>query len=325
MTQTIAQADSLAGWRWLIGWHGWTPERCSDQLAVLDSWDGPWREKVNNRKVDLDRTAALATTDLPITAGAGEASWWGTSYGQPVVLADQKRKVPVANLATTNKPGDIPVVTTLPLPTPLRLEGDPSGSSDRHMRVVDPVAGVCWEAITVYPQPDGRVNVGYAGGGTGLIGWDMREKWNPKTSPQGGVIAANVPHTPLLGRADEIPGGIKHCLPLVLPNYSDEPAVGWARHTDGLSKASPLRAGDIVRLSCVEYIRACERFAAGTRERVLLDAIYTYGMIVVDKYGVGDPAKGDAKITLTQDPRWAGLKPLGIRLSMCEVIAPAVY
>ena len=315
MTQSVKQADTR-GWflRWLFGWNDWVPPVMSPLLAVIEKWDGPWRDAVTGRKVDLERTADLADWDLAITISAGKAPHQGISYGYPINVANPDRDVAVHNLSTTKKAGDIPEVSILPLPTPLMIEGDPAGGFDRHLRVVDPDAMVCWEAIQAHVVPGVGVNVGYAGSGDGLTEWDMTQRWDPATSEQRGVVAAGVPHTPLLARFDE--EVILHTMPLVLPRYSSDAPVGWANHTDGEEDGHPLRAGDILRLTCVEYVRLCRVWPVGTKERTIIDALYTYGVIVIDKA----PGKATASISLTQDRRWAALRDIGLRLTHLEVI-----
>lgn len=322
MSLSVDQADKRS-WleKLLFGWGHWRPEPCPD-LPVLSRWDGPWRRAVHAAPIDVDRSAALIDVDVEFRARAGGKPWEGVSYGLPINAADHTRSLtPVRNLAKGT-------VSWLPLPAVLRRGGDPAGAFDRHMRLVDEATMQCWEAIWAQPLGDGTVNVGYASGSTGMIVWDMSQRWDPATAPRGGVIAASVPHTPLIARFDEVLSGrIDHTLAIVLPNYSSEPAVGWARSTDGMDRTgrSPLRAGDIVRLSCVEYVRFCQRFEPGTPERVLVTALWEFGAVVVDKSAEGDPAKGVASIALTQDPRWADLAPLGIRLAMCEVVQPVTY
>lgn len=308
MTRSVAQAEGTI-WTTLFGWGGWTPPIMPSELNVIDEWDGPWREPVTGRKVDLDRTAALADVDMPITINAGQKPYQGTSYGYPINVADRRRNVQVTNLARDR------AVSTLPLPAVVRIEGDPAGAFDRHLRLVDPVGMVCWEAIQAYVI-GGGVNVGYAGAGDGMTRWDMSQRWTVD-SPGRGVVAANVPHTPMLTRFDEIAGGIRHCLPIVLPDYSSDPAVGWARHRDGTLARHPLRAGDILRMSCVEWIRQCNRWPVGTMERALADAAFTHGLFVIDKSG----GSGSASISLTQDRRFATLRDMGMRLTHFEVLA----
>ena len=315
MTQSVAQAEGTF-WTWLFGWGSWTPPVMAPELNVIDRWDGPWRDTVTARKVDVGRTAALAGVDMPITINAGKAPHDGTSYGYPINVANRERSVPVYNLSTTNKPGDEPAVSHLPLPKLIRIEGDPSGAFDRHMKLVDPIGMVCWEAIQAHVAKDSHVNVGYAGAGDGMTRWDMSKRWTVD-DPGRGVVAANVPHTPMLTRFDEIAAGIHHCLPIVLPDYSSDPAVGWARHRDGTLARHPLRAGDLLRLSCVEWIRQCNRWPVGTMERALADAAFTHGLFVIDKSG----GSGSASISLTQDRRFATLRDMGMRLTHFEILA----
>ena len=314
MSLSVEQADGRPWWEKLLyGWDRWPVPVQSDQLACIDRWDGPWREPVTGRKVDIDRTAAMIDVDVPVEANAGRQPYQGVSYGQPINIADPKRKVPVRNLSQRG--------AVLPLPHPVQLEGDPAGGFDRHLRLVDPVSMSCWEAITAVSVGDGSWNVGYAEDPTGMVRWDMSQRWEPGTS-QRGVIAAGVPHTPLLGRFDEVPRGIHHPIAVVLPNYSDTGPVGWAIRSDGTSSRSPIRAGDILKLSCIDYVHACQRFDVGTAERAIVDCLFTYGMVVIDKASTGDPAKGVASLRLTLDRRWASLRPLGLRLRMFEIIQP---
>lgn len=72
VTRSVAQAEGT--WLTLLfGWGSWTPPIMAPELApAIAAWNGPWRDTVTGRRVDIDRTAArvidaqVANTDYLI-------------------------------------------------------------------------------------------------------------------------------------------------------------------------------------------------------------------------------------------------------------------
>ena len=313
MAATTAEIDS----QYALDWTKWpVPE----QPAIPD-WQGPWNIRVDQRAVDTERTARLAKHDLVVRTVAGNVPWEGSSYGMPINLFNVKGpKTPVWDMSqpvTWNWFTPTFPIHQVALPNHVRREGDPAGGSDRHAYFVDTLNGVMIETVLAQKSPLNRLQtwfqadwtVGYSGGGRGIVQWDTKKTYDAPGQPRGGVVAAQVPQLPMVARWDEIQKGrITHALFGVLPNYSSERWVGWARGTDGLLKDHPVRAGDILRLKKEKL----KDFTPGTPAHIIATALNEYGFFLGDKTGDGS----GAGFPLTQDRRWqtgeGSIAPLGV-------------
>lgn len=297
--------------------------------APVPRWPGgPWEANISRRPIDLALTERLRGVDVPINCAAGEPPWDGSTYGMPVTSFDSKgSKTTVWDLS---KPiGGYWWAPSFPtsriaLPERVRREGDPTGlGSDAHAYLHDPVNRVLTEMILVDKVPSvadtdavsgvaawiwrlrtlGHADwtVGYAGGGPGVVTWDLTKPWNPKTTPAG-IVAASIPHSVLFAGWEEIVAGvISHCLFLVLPDYN--PGVtGWARRSDGKNAQHPLKAGTMVRLTAEAHRRLS---ALGHAEAVIATCLRDFGAVLGDKKGAPKGGTGSGNIPLTMDYRWS--------------------
>lgn len=322
--------------RYAADWSKWPVPEMPD--VTVEPWaelDPFWRERVDERPVDHERTRALVDVDLPLRIGAGAAPWLGASYGSPFQLVDMTG--PTTPVWDKSKPmtwrgfTPVPPIVNLPLPGLVRREGDPAGAFDLHWVGWDEHHDVLLEVITLRYSQWNRLQTfgrcdwvcGYAGGG-GVARWDTSRPWNAPGQPRG-VVAAGFPKFPLIVRWDEIERGrIDHALFLAVPNYA--PArVGGARGFDGDWVGHPLRAGETLRLR----LEVVARFAPGSPARIIAQAMHEHGVVLGDRT---NPAKGVrtgiASVALTQDRRWAAgdeahgpLGDMDLHLTDFEVVA----
>ena len=318
--------------QYTFDWAKWpVPEQ-----PPLPEWLGPWNNRIALNAVDGARTAALAKYNVPISVGAGKKPWNGSTYGMPFTLNDDKG--PKTSVWDLSKPITWNWFTpTFPihrvaLPAHVRREGDPAGSSDLHVYLVDPVNKVLTEMILVTKNiANGfktlfqtQWTASYPGGGTGVVRWDMTKPYNAAGQPRGGVVATQVPQAPMFVRWDEIQKGrIDHCVFGVLPNYSRD-VTGWARGSDGDQPGHPVRGGELLRLRSSKVAD----YAQGTPERIIAQALYEFGWFQGDRNGPGSGV-GQGTFPLTQDRRWAegdgkipALGDMKLQLSDFEVVIP---
>lgn len=309
----------------------WVPYELADASSI-SNWVGPWQGRVNNLPVDVGRTSLLEEYDVPVSASGGNSPWQGTSYGHPYNVVDASVRPttvwdlgrPITwNFFTPSFPTE-----KVPFPDVIRRQGDPLGSSD--MRVIVLVENQrLYEMILFDYRPASLPGAfgfpwqaGYSGGGRGVFNYDLTKRFRKGS---GGTPAARVPKFPMIVRWDEIQRGyIDHTIFAVLPNYSSEKPAGWAEGTDGTWFGHPCRAGDILRLKQ----EVVGRFALGTSERILAQALSEYGAFVGDKSSHGDPRAGKLNLAVGLDRRFAEgdgvigpLGDLGLRLTDFEVVS----
>ena len=303
------------------------PEKCPDLTSEPFS-SGPWLERCDGWGVDQERTSALSRSDVDVEIHINppKSVWEGSVTGMPYQLVGSSVTTvwDLARPITWNWFTPTMPTVQVPLPPVVRREGDPGGAWDRHAYLLDP-GKVLWEMIQLDYSPMNRWRtwwqcdwtVGYDGGGHGVARWDLTKPWNAKGQP-GGVVAANIPHMPHFIRYDELNRGeIKHAMFMALGNYSPE-VTGYARASDGSAKQHPCRGGERLRLP----LDAVKRFAEGTAERVVAEAMNRYGIVVGDRSDWGGSATGKAgSIAVAQDTRitaiWRGMN---LRLSDLEVV-----
>lgn len=335
MPVTIAEADA----RYASDWTKWPVPTMPD--LPVPPWHGVagcfWKDEVTAYSVDTARTTALPNYSVPMRAHAGGKPWQGSTYGMPFQIIDSA--APTTKVWDQSQPikwswfkPTYPIVN-VPLPSVVRREGDPAGSSDLHWIGYDPVRRVMWEGITLRKTPRiqtfGQTDwiASYNGGGPAFSRWDTSKQWNAPGQPKG-VCAANIPKFSLIPRWEEIQRGrIDHALFGSLPNYSPE-RVAPARGGDGSWVGHPVRAGERLRLRRA----VVERFAPGTAKRVLAQALYEFGYVQADRNGPdGTSLSGRGSFPLTMDRRWdvgdGVVGPLGdfeVQLSDFEVVHPSV-
>lgn len=298
-------------------WKAWrAPEL--PPLPQIDGWEGPWLRDVTRLDVDALRTARLWDDDWWISVAGGTAPWEGASAGQPYDVVDSKATMAVWDLSqpvTWSWAGPSFPIVRIPAPPTIRREGDPLGAWDRHARIVtvstltelicaDSAPPVSFPRMFGYP-----VTCGYAGGGRGVVSYDITRRYR---AGSGGVVAARVPHLPMVIRYDELERGvIDHCLFGVVPDYAPD-KTGWAEGTDGTVVMHPVRAGEIFRLRP----GVVDRWERGTPEHAVAQAMTVHGIFVGDKHG--DPKAG-LKVTVAQDRR-IGRIELGLTTRDFEIV-----
>lgn len=300
--------------------NAWRPGKMVDS-PLMRGWEGPWHSEVGHLLVDTDRTARLREWDVPINNTSSVKPWEGSVSGQPYNVITSPTKS--YDVHVMSRPIEfingklVPPIEKVPLPDVILRQGDPMGSSDMHMTVIDEYAEVVYDMILFDKNLKNLFGApwkcGYDGGGAGLYVYDLSKPY----SGQGGTCAASVPKFPLIIGYDEIERGfIDHTIFFSLSNYSPEKPTGWAQGTDGTWPGHPVRAGEILRLPA----RFIDRFKRGTPERVIAEALNRYGMFCGDKSTHGDPTNGKGSIVTTMDIRWESLKDMGLRLADFEVV-----
>ena len=313
-----------------LDWSKWpVPE-----MPAIPKWDGPWNKLISTNVVDEARTAQLAKYNMPIKVGAGTQPWAGSTYGMPFTLYNDKGpKTKVWDLSkpiTWNWFTPTFPIHNVALPHKVLREGDPVGSSDKHVYLIDPANKVFTEMILVHKTPANIFQTlfqtdwtaSYSGGGQGVVRWDITKPYNAPTQPKTGVVATAVPQTPMIVRWDEIQSGrIEHCVFGVLPNYAKE-FTGWARASDGNSPGHPVRGGEMLRLKGSRI----KDYAMGTPERIIAQALHEYGWFQGDRNGPGSDV-GVGTFPLTMDRRWThgdgkipGLKDMKLSLTDFEIV-----
>lgn len=301
---------------YVTDWRQWkAPEL--PPLPQVDGWEGPWLRDITRSDVDFLRTARLWGDNWPVHVAGGTAPWEGASAGQPYDVVDSKATMAVWDLSQpVSWSWSGPKFPTVKIPAPhtIRREGDPLGAWDRHARIV--TATSLTELIAVeqaavsLPRMFGYpTTCGYPGGGRGVVTYDLTRRHR---AGSGGVVAARVPHLPMIIRYDELERGvIGHCLFGVVPDYAPE-RTGWAEGTDGTVVGHPVRAGEILRLRP----DIAERWERGTPEHTVAQAMTTHGIFVGDKHG--DKQAG-LKVTVAQDRR-IGRIELGLSTRDLEIV-----
>ena len=298
-------------------WRSWrAPEL--PPLPQIDGWEGPWRRDISRLDVDALRTAQMWDDNWWISVAGGTAPWEGASAGQPYDVVD----VGMPSMAVWDLSQPVswswagPKFPTVRIPSPstLRREGDPLGAWDRHARIVTATSLTELIAVEQAPISVSRMfgyptTCGYPGGGRGVVTYDLTRR---HMAGSGGVVAARVPHLPMIIRHDELQSGrINHCLFGVVPDYAPD-KTGWAEGTDGTVRDHPVRAGEILRLRP----GIADRWELGTPEHAVATAMTVHGIFVGDKHG--DP-KGGLKVTVAQDRR-IGRIELGLTTRDFEIV-----
>lgn len=309
-------------------WSRWV----APEQPPVPQWTGPWSAPISERLVDRERSKRLVDVDVAIAVQGGGTPWDGSSYGATITPFTART---ATHLVWDDSRGFFDNLISplrVQLPEHVRREGDPVGSSDLHVWLVDDARRRLVELILFddqSPRWGTTLRVGYAGGGPGAVTWDMSKPFDPRTAPRHGVVASNIPQLPLaVGWESIIAGRVGHCMFGTLPNVR-KGSLGWARGGDGTLDANdtPVCTGDLLRLTCAAYVELCALHSVGTPARVIVDTLWQYGWIVGDTTSRGAPDEGAAALLITQDHRWVtgagGIPPLArldLRLSMFELV-----
>ncbi len=197
----------------------------------------------------------------------GKGDWDGEPMGIPYnVVPGAQPKVPVHFMyASESNPGPYPI------PPGAKIEGGPASTGDRHVIVVD--TGNCTDYETWSSYPHHGATSWQAGSGAVFpLGSD---KLRPASWTS--ADAAGLPILPGLVRADEVQAGlINHAIRVTVP-CTDKRYIWPARHEAGQADANCPPMGLRLRLKATVAISQFPRM-----DRVILQALKTYGMIVAD-------------------------------------------
>ena len=247
--------------------------------------DNPWNQEISSEPVDPNSDALVASIGAakPLHPEFGTV-WNGAPSGIPyIVVAGDQAKVPVEfRYPDESDPGPYPVPPDAP------IEGGPKGDGDRHVLVLDKDNWKLYELFNAFAVDGGK----RWRAGSGAI-FDLRSN---KLRPAGwtSADAAGLPILPGLVRYDEVveQKAIRHALRFTVKRSRRAyvpPATHYASRSDD-PKLPPM--GMRVRLKASYDISG---FAPP--ERVILQALKTYGMIVADN-------GGDWFVTGAPDSRW---------------------
>lgn len=257
-------------------------------------WDQflpPWRQQVDTRKVDQDRTARLVGFDDRVRCNPGV----------PLQLANTK----TTRTLNRSQPGTFfNPFPTIPMPFPDQCWVD-QWTTDFMWFGVDPGRQLYWEATEVGPftlfkwLPADLWALGY------VRVYDLNQRWDAqKASVTGGGLPM-WPMVPRMADLDAGAGGVRHALHFVVSNgYSSDPYIPPARKTDGLVKDHPLRAGARLRLTAA----AAERLMAEAEtlhDDAIVWAMRVFGVIVNDRTANGHATRlpADPRLSVTVQPR----------------------
>jgi len=245
--------------------------------------DNPWNQDVSRLPVH-ERSAAFVASigvDRPLHPDYG-TTWQGVPSGIPyVVVGPDQEKVPVSfEYADESDPGPYPI----PLDAP--IEGGERSMGDRHVIVIDAVAGRLYETFGTHRE--GR---GFRAG-SGAV-FDLGSN---VLRPAGwtSADAAGLPIFPGLVRHDEVMerGEIRHALRFTC-RATQRGYVAPATHWASASRDRGLPPmGLRMRLRADYPERGFPREAV-----VVIRALKTYGMLLADN-------GGDWFLSGAPSPRW---------------------
>jgi hypothetical protein len=228
-------------------------------------WNAPVDQlPVHPRSADYLASIGL-TTGLKADFGAG--LWEGGPIGIPyvVVPGDQPKHNVSFQYASESDPGPYPIPPNPP------IEGGPNSTGDRHILMVDEDNCVLYELFSAYQNADGSWRAG-SGAVFPLTSNALRPAgWTS-------ADAAGLAILPGLARIDEVSAGeIAHALRFTA-QITQRAYVWPARHyasTNTSPNVPPM--GIRVRLK-----RDFDISGFSTTNRVILQALKTYGMILSD-------------------------------------------
>lgn len=231
--------------------------------------DNVWNTPITNLPVDPRSAQYIAEIGAgePLHPDFGRGDWDGEPIGIPYnVVPAAQPKVPVSfEYASESNPGPYP------LPAHPQIEGGPNSSGDRHVIVLD--AGTCtdYELWSAYPKNAGKTWAAGSGATFNLRSDNLRPAgWTS-------ADAAGLPILPGLVRADEVKAGaIDHAIRVTVPDTSQR-FIWPARHQAGQDNPAYPPMGLRLRLKASVDISGFPRM-----DRVVLQALKTYGMIVAD-------------------------------------------
>jgi len=231
--------------------------------------DNVWNTPVTSLPVDPRSAQYVAAIGpgAPLHPDFGKGDWDGEPMGIPynVVSGDQPKVAVSFMYASESDPGPYPV------PPAASIEGGPSSSGDRHVLVLDTGNCTDYEMWAAYPEGGGTS----WRAGSGAI-WPLRSnRLRPATWTS--ADAAGLPILPgLVLASQDQAGAIDHAIRVTVP-CTDNRFIWPARHEAGQDDPSCPPMGLRFRLKANVDISAYPPM-----DRVILQALKTYGMIVAD-------------------------------------------
>jgi hypothetical protein len=246
-----------------------------------------WNQSIANAPVDPNSDAIIGFigSNVGIHPDFGSGYNNGSIIGNPYIVTDSS--APLVDIQITEYPAESdPGPQRIPSNTPVQGDPNPPPGTDRHIMVLD--RSNCWlyEGWHSFKQDDNSWNEGES------AVWDMASnEQRPWTWTA--ADAAGTPMFPGMVRYDEVASGvIKHALEYTV-KYTKQAFTPPASHSagnTGNSLAAPM--GMRLRLKANYDIT---RFAPEVQ--VILQALKTYGMILVDN-------GGPMFLSGTPDSRW---------------------
>jgi hypothetical protein len=245
--------------------------------------DNIWNTPVDTLPVDPNSNLYVAT----IGAGRTVHPDFGTVYnGAPngipfIAVSDSQPKVAVSfTYAGESDPGPYPIPPDVP------IEGGPQAGGDRHVLVLDCLAGKLYELFAAYPNPDGSWAAG-----SGAVFAVRTNSLRPLNWTS--ADAAGLPILAGLIRYDQVaPGEISHALRFTAPQTRNT-FIWPARHqASSLSGAQYPPMGQRFRLKAGVDI---SHF--GPNVQKILRALKKYGMFLADN-------GSSWFLSGAPDPRW---------------------
>ncbi|HTW07461.1 MAG TPA: hypothetical protein VME46_08125 [Acidimicrobiales bacterium] len=231
--------------------------------------DNVWNTPVDNLPVDPrsgEYIAAIGPND-PLHPDFGRGDWDGEPMGIPFnIVSGRQARVPVNFMySSESDPGPYPV------PPNALIEGGPTSSGDRHVLVLDTGNCTDYEMWAAYPKHGGASWQA----GSGAVFPLESNRLRPATWTS--ADAAGLPILPGLVVASEVEGGaIDHAIRVTVP-CTDTRFIWPARHQAGQDDPNCPPMGLRLRLKANVAISGYPRM-----DRVILQALKTYGMIVAD-------------------------------------------
>ena len=254
--------------------------------------DNDWNRDISADSIDGDSDSLIAHCGATASLHPDFGTWYqGALFGIPFATVDSTQpRVPVSfQYADESDPGPYPIPPNVP------IEGGGASTGDRHVIVVDVDEWKLYELFNARPINGGASWTAGSGAIFDLATGALRpDGWTS-------ADAAGLPIFPGLARYDEAvtAGAIRHALRFTCP-ITRRAYLPPARHEAGSTTsiyAPPM--GMRVRLKASVDI---SWFPA--EDRVILQALKTYGMYVADNggpfflSGAPDPRWNDANVDL---------------------------
>jgi hypothetical protein len=231
--------------------------------------DSVWRTPIASLPVAANSTALIAAigASSPLHPDFGSGLWDGGPIGIPyTVVPNSQRRVHVSFLYASESDR-----VGYPIPAHPQIEGGPGATGDRHVLVVDKTSCTDYELYDARPIAH---SVNWSAG-SGAVFNLRSDALRPATWTS--ADAAGLAILPGLVRPEDVVSGvIDHAIRVTVPE-TDARFVWPARHEAGVDDASLPPMGLRLRLKASVPIAAYPRV-----DRIILQALKTYGMIVAD-------------------------------------------